>query len=135
MQIFLHSVVQFNEEVKKVEVAFSLNETIAASDFLHAKVSMRQTDGIEFRESLWILEYVADEIAAYRSNIHFYDVIVEGGSLTIEDSRITSEQTAQFVVDPSLTDLVTDSEIRCHDGYVELSMSYTGRIIGDIIIT
>ena len=135
MQIFLHSVVQFNEEVKKVEVAFSLNETIAASDFLHSKVFMRETDGIEFRESLWILEYVADEIAVYRSNIHFYDVIVEGGSLTIEDSRITSGQTAQFIVDPSLTDLVTDSEIRCHDGYVELSISYTGRIIGDIIIT
>ena len=69
-----------------------------------------------------------------RPQIHFCNVTVENGSLTVSNSRISKYDTAEFVPDISVADLCSGISATCADGSVTVSLTSNYPIIGEIIV-
>ena len=70
-----------------------------------------------------------------RPQIHIKNVTVSNGTLTREDARILASDTAVFIPDLSVEDLVTSCSASCQAGKVVVTLSPTTYdIMGEIII-
>lgn len=64
----------------------------------------------------------------------FSNVVVENGSLTITDSRISTLCTATFVPDLSVADLVSDISVTCSAGSLKVTLTANYPIPGTVYV-
>lgn len=69
-----------------------------------------------------------------REQLHFSNVLVQNGSLTITDSRIADGDTAVFVPDLSVLDLASNISASCTTGSVTVTLTADYDIPGEIIV-
>lgn len=69
-----------------------------------------------------------------REQIHLNNLVVTGGNITVSDNRILAGDTAIFVPDASVADLVSSSSATCSDGSVTVSVESDYEIFGEVII-
>lgn len=69
-----------------------------------------------------------------RPQLHFANVVVSNGTLTISDSRIIESDSAQFIPDLSVSDLASDIVATCANGSVSVSLTSNYDIPGELIV-
>ena len=69
-----------------------------------------------------------------RPQLHFKNVVVSGGTLTLTNSEILSTDTAQFIPDLSVEDLASNISAICTDGSVTVNLTSSYDIIGEVIV-
>ena len=69
-----------------------------------------------------------------RPQMHFGNVVISGGTLTISDSRILSTDTAVFVPDLSVADIAGTISVRVANGSVTVTSNSEYDIPGEIIV-
>ena len=132
-RIVLYTVIQFNEEIKDVNIRMSINEAIACSDIIQSEVSFTRNDNIELYDNLWLFPFI-DQYVDYSVDLHFSNVLIENGEHTIYDNRITSSHSADFIPDLSIADEVTEIRCSCKDGSVTIKLTAPGPVAGKLIV-
>lgn len=69
-----------------------------------------------------------------RPHIHFDNIIVENGTLTISDSRILASDTGKFTPDLSVADLASNIRVVCSAGSVKITLASSYPIPGNLVI-
>lgn len=70
----------------------------------------------------------------HKEQFHFANVLVQDGTLTIEDSRITATDTATFIPDLSVIDLASDISVSCAAGSLTVTLTSDYDIPGEVIV-
>lgn len=66
--------------------------------------------------------------------LYFEDIVVSGGSATVTNASILASDTAVFLVDPSLKDLVSAVSVSCKSGSCTITLNSNYDIYGTLII-
>lgn len=69
-----------------------------------------------------------------RPQMHFGNVVISGGTLTVSDSRILSTDTAVFVPDLSVADIAGTISVRVANGSITVTSNSEYDIPGEVII-
>ena len=69
-----------------------------------------------------------------RPQMHFGNVVISGGTLTVSDSRILSTDTAVFVPDLSVADIAGTISVRVTNGSVIVTSNSEYDIPGEVIV-
>lgn len=143
VRLALYSIAMINE-VYEFKVKYDPIEFVNVRDlFQSVKSSMNYKDSIGITDKLWIsrsyITYVLEnttDAVVYPEEFDLDDVVLDAsGSTIIEDSRITSNHTAEFIPDMSVNDLVTDISVTCYDGYLIITGNTEYDIPGLLKIT
>ena len=86
-----------------------------------------ESGSIYFYSSNWVK-------LGHKEQFHFPNVVVEGGSLKITDSRISASDTAVFVPDLSVVDLASNISVNCAAGSLTVTLTADYDIPGEVIV-
>lgn len=84
--------------------------------------------------TLWIHYNNAWVQLGRKAQIHFCNVTVTGGTLTISDSRISATDTAVFIPDISVADLCSAISVTCAAGSLTVRLTSSYDIFGEVIV-
>lgn len=70
----------------------------------------------------------------HKEQFHFPNVVVQNGTLTITDSRISAGDTATFVPDLSVIDLASNISVSCTTGSLTVTLTADYDIPGEVIV-